>query len=100
MDTPSRTRPDTSIFGAPPSVEAAISADALAAAAGISRAALERLVALDLLETTSPGSGEFSPAMAARLRRMVRIHASLGVNLMGAAIIVDLLERLDRLERR
>jgi hypothetical protein len=29
---------------------------------------------------------------------MLRLHGDLGVNLVGAAIIVDLLERLDRLE--
>ena len=29
---------------------------------------------------------------------MLRLHADLGVNLTGAAIIVDLLERLERVE--
>jgi hypothetical protein len=34
-----------------------------------------------------------------RLRRVLRLRGDLGVNLVGAAIIVDLVERLDRLER-
>jgi hypothetical protein len=38
----------------------------------------------------------FSAATASRLRRMLRLHRDLGVNLTGAAIIVDLVERLER----
>jgi hypothetical protein len=30
---------------------------------------------------------------------MLRLHRDLGVTLVGAAIVVDLLERIDRLER-
>jgi len=46
-----------------------------------------------------PGApGRFSAATAARLRRMLRLRADLGVNLAGAAIIVDLMECLDRLD--
>ena len=53
---------------------------------------------LGLVEPAAPGPREFTAATAARLRRMLRLHADLGVNLIGAAIIVDLLERLERLE--
>ncbi|MCG8400486.1 MAG: chaperone modulator CbpM [Firmicutes bacterium] len=35
---------------------------------------------------------------AARLRRVMRLRQSLGVNLPGAAIIVDLLERVEELQ--
>jgi MerR HTH family regulatory protein len=37
----------------------------------------------------------FSAATATRLRRMLRLHRDLGVNITGAAIIVDLVERLE-----
>ena len=50
------------------------------------------------VEPLAPGSGTFAAATAERLRRMLRLHADLGVNLTGAAIIVDLLERLERVE--
>ena len=36
--------------------------------------------------------------MATRLKRMLRLHHDIGVNLTGAAIIIDLLERVDRME--
>ena len=67
----------------------------LAAAAGISLAQLTRLVRLGLVEQAAPGAGEFTAATAMRLRRMIRLHRDLRVNLTGAAIIVDLLERLE-----
>jgi len=35
-----------------------------------------------------------------RLRRMQRLRADLGVNLVGAAIIVDLVERLEQMTGR
>jgi hypothetical protein len=50
-----------------------------------------------LVEEIAPQSGRFSAAAAARLRRMQRLRADLGVNLAGAAIIVDLVERLERM---
>jgi DNA-binding transcriptional MerR regulator len=75
-----------------------LSVEELAAAVGISPARLARLVRLGLVEPTGPGGSEFTAATAARLRRMLRLRDHLGVNLVGAAIIVDLLERLERLE--
>jgi hypothetical protein len=78
---------------------AVLSARELAAAADISEPRLAALVHLGLVEPTEPGGNEFHAAAALRLRRMIRLHGDLGVSFLGAAIIVDLLERLDRLER-
>jgi chaperone modulatory protein CbpM len=78
--------------------EIAISVEELAAAVGIRPARLARLVQLGLVEPATPGTSEFTAATVARLRRMLRLHRDLGVNLAGAAIIVDLLERLERLD--
>jgi DNA-binding transcriptional MerR regulator len=84
-----------------------VSGEDLAAAAGVSAATLARLVGLGLLEPTAFSTDErgrtapvFSAATAARLRRMLRLRRDLGVNLTGAAIIVDLVERLERVEAR
>ena len=54
---------------------------------------------LGLVEPATPEANVFSAATAARLRRILRLHADLGVTLVGATIVVDLLERLDRMER-
>jgi hypothetical protein len=81
-----------------PAGEMWLSREQLAAAAGISPARLARLIQLGLIEPAEPGPSEFAAAVAARLRRMLRLHDDLGVDLVGAAIITDLLERLDRME--
>jgi chaperone modulatory protein CbpM len=75
-----------------------LSRDELATAAGITRERLERLIHLGLVEPASGGPEEFPAEALLRLQRMLRLNADLGVNLIGAAIIADLLERLDRLE--
>jgi|SRR6266850_7823509 len=74
-----------------------LTADELAAVGGVRRATLDRLVRAGLVEEIAPQSGRFSAAAAARLRRMQRLRVDLGVNLAGAAIIVDLVERLERM---
>jgi DNA-binding transcriptional MerR regulator len=86
-----------SIAAGPFAQEVRLSAAELAAAAGLSPAMLARLVRLGLLEPAA-GTNEFYSADVLRLRRMLRLRRDLGVNLTGAAIIVDLLERLERLE--
>jgi DNA-binding transcriptional MerR regulator len=98
MRMPSRTPPNTLMTGTPLRVELRLSVEDLAAAAGISPARLARLVTAGLIEPISPDRSEFTAATAARLRRMLRLHADLRVSLAGARIIVDLLERLERLE--
>jgi MerR HTH family regulatory protein len=98
MRTPPRTPLNASTVATPRRAEVYLSGEELAAAAGISPARLARLVGLGLMEPPAPGAGAFTAATAARLRRMLRLHRDLGVDLTGAAIIVDLLERLERLE--
>lgn len=70
----------------------------LAASAGTSVATVARLVRLGLVEPADGESTEFSPTTATRLRRMLRLHRDLGANLIGAAIILELVERVERLQ--
>ena len=82
----------------PTRIEETLSVEALSKAAGISSGRLLRLVRLGVIEPAAPGSSEFTAATAAKLRRMVRLRVDLGVGFVGAAIIVDLLQQLERLE--
>ena len=70
----------------------------LARAGRITRGRVARLVKLGLVEPARAGEHRFTVTAAVRLRRVMRLRADLGVDLTGAAIIVDLLERLERLE--
>jgi hypothetical protein len=83
---------------APHRAEVFLTATQLAAATDLSPEQLARLVRLGLVEPLAPGSSEFTAGTAARLRRMRRLRRDLHVNLIGAFIILDLLERLDQLE--
>ena len=78
--------------------EGQLSGAEVAMAAGISPARLERLMRLGLVEPRGPEPGLFTTVDLARLRRMLRLQRDLHVNLIGAALIVDLVERLDTLE--
>jgi hypothetical protein len=82
----------------PARAEVHLTLEQLAVAAGISPTRVARLVHLGVLEPVAPGTSTFAAATAARLRRMLRLHADLGVSLFSASIIVDLLERLEQLE--
>lgn len=76
--------------------EALLTREELARATGISPETLQRLIRIGLVEPEEPD--QFTAATAERLDRMLRLHHDLEVDLIGAAIIVDLLERLDRME--
>ena len=87
-----------SSIGGPLQSELRLSSEQLAAAVGVSPATLARLVRLTLIEPATPDGNEFTAETAARLRKMLRLHSDLGVDLYGIAIILDLLERLESLE--
>jgi hypothetical protein len=70
----------------------------LAHAAGIAAPVLEQLVQRGFVEPAEPGGDAFALAALVRLRRMLRLHAELEVSLHAAALIVDLLERVDRMD--
>jgi hypothetical protein len=95
MAPPERTRLRATIRSQSLRGDVFLSREELATAAGISLARLTRLVRLGLVEQAAPGPAEFTAATAMRLRKMLRLHRDLHVNLTGAAIIVDLLERLE-----
>jgi MerR family transcriptional regulator/heat shock protein HspR len=69
----------------------------LAAAVEISHVRLTRLIQIGVVEPVS-GSDTFAAEAAARLRRVLRLRADLGVHFTDATIILDLLDRVEALE--
>jgi len=76
-------------------VEVRLSADHLAEAAGISAARLARLVQLGVVESDEGG---YSVATLARLRRLLRLRRDLGMRVVDASIVLNLVTRIERLE--
>jgi chaperone modulatory protein CbpM len=99
MPAPVRKSVREILVSGPSRAEIYLSLEEMAAAVGLSPARLERLVQVGLVDTTGADSRQFTAAAAARLRRMLRLQRDLDVNLEAAAIIVELVERLDELER-
>lgn len=58
---------------------------------------IEQLVSLGVID---PMPGGFSCEVTLRVGRFVRLQRDLGVNLEGAAVIVELLDRIDELEHQ
>lgn len=56
---------------------------------------LERLASVGAIE---PREGMLSQADAGKVEKILRLRRCLGVNLPGAVIIVELMERLDAME--
>ena len=96
MNSPTRNRLHALFHDPSARGEVFLSAAELADAVGISSRKLAQLVRLGVVEPSR--TGEFSADIVVRLARMLRLHADLGVHLIDAAIIADLVERLDRLE--
>lgn len=66
---------------------------------GVDVAFIQELVELGVIETYPEAGMAFSCEVTLRVGRFVRLQRDLGVNLEGAAVIVELLDRVDALER-
>lgn len=75
--------------------------DVVAATVGARRSLVVRLAKEGLIETVESGTDEpLLPRRAVvRLRRMQRLRRDLGVNFAGAAVILDLVGRIEALNR-
>jgi hypothetical protein len=73
----------------------------LAEATGARPTLITSLVRLGLLETLGGSKAEplVPQRTIVRLRRMQRLRRDLGVNFTGAAIILDLVERVEEMKR-
>jgi DNA-binding transcriptional MerR regulator len=78
-----------------------LSLDTFARVCGLHPDYVRRLVALGLLEPTSDAGGElwFPPAQLAAAARLQRLRAGFGLNHAALGLVVELLDRIDVLER-
>ena len=82
-------------------MDEAITFDVCAETVGTRRSLVVRLARQGLIETIESGTGEpLLPRRAVvQLHRMQRLRRDLGVNFTGAAIILDLVGRIEQLSR-
>ena len=78
-----------------------LSVEDLASAAGVQTGIVESFVRYRLIEPSSNlGSGQlFSTSTVARLQRIVHLRHELGVNLAGVAVILQMTEHMEALQR-
>ena len=74
--------------------------ESFARATGLHPDLVRRFVALGLVDATRDAAGElwFSPAQLAAAARVRRLHAGLPLNYAAIGVVVDLLDRIARLE--
>lgn len=76
-----------------------LSLEEVASRCGLHPSVVERLVALGLIEPLE-GGNRFPPDVTLRLQRALRLRRDLGLSYNGAALALELLDRIEALERR
>jgi DNA-binding transcriptional MerR regulator len=78
-----------------------LSVEDLANAAGVQAGFVETFIRFRLIEpTANSGSGQLFPASTVdRLRQIVHLRQDLGVNLAGVAVILEMAERMEELQK-
>jgi DNA-binding transcriptional MerR regulator len=77
-----------------------LSTEEVAARCGLHPALVERLVALGPIEPLEGKSNRFPPNVTLRLQRALRLRRDLGLSYNGAALVLELLDRIEVLEQR
>jgi chaperone modulatory protein CbpM len=99
--TPSRGPTRFAMVRRPPRASDLLDLESFARAADLHPDLVRRLVALGLLDA-SPGAGgelRFPPPQLAAAARLQRLRAGLTVNYAALGVIVQLLDRIEQLER-
>src|SRR5215211_1964975 len=82
-------------------LDEAVTCEAVAQTVGARRSLVVRLARQGLIETVDGGVDEplVPRRVVVQLRRMQRLRRDLGVNFAGAAVILDLVGRIEQLNR-
>jgi hypothetical protein len=79
---------------------ATLSLHDVATQCGLHPELVERFVALGIIEPVDDQDDHFTPDATLRIQRLLRLRRDLGINYNAAALILELLERIDDLEAR
>lgn len=71
----------------------------LADRCGVEHGFIEQLVELGILESHPADRSRFAGELSLRVLRCVRLQHDLGLNLEGVALVLELLDRIEQLER-
>lgn len=80
-----------------------LSLEAVARSSGVHSDVVVRFVELDLIRPLGgdgPGGPWFSPRAPELIARVLRLHSELSLNYAAIPLVLDLLARVDTLERR
>jgi hypothetical protein len=77
-----------------------LSLEEVAARCGLHPLLVDRFVALGLINPVDGESNRFAPECTLRLQRALRLRRDLGLSYNGAALVLELLDRIEALERR
>jgi MerR HTH family regulatory protein len=81
-------------------LEALFSVQDIAIRCGVDVTFVERLVELGVITVQSERGRAFAAEVTLRVGKLARLERDLGINLEGAAVIVELLDRIEALEQR
>jgi chaperone modulatory protein CbpM len=77
-----------------------LSIEEVAERCGLHPEFIQRLVVLGLIDPEDDGTNFFRPEVTLRIEQLLRLRRDLGINYNAAALVFDLLERIDILEER
>lgn len=81
--------------------EVEITLEALAAGAGLQPGFVEQLLEAGLITAVDSGSRSqlFHVATVSRVRKIVRLRRTIGINLAGVSVVLDLVDKIEALQR-
>lgn len=77
-----------------------LSLEEVAARCGLHPRLVKRFVTLGLIDPVDSEAKQFAPDVTLRLQRAMRLRHDLGLSYNGAALVLELLDRIEALERR